>query len=176
MKICYGIQCCGVALVFMLTACAGQPMHDAKIDRLTPEALAQLSPPTRPTLSLQEIVEFSQQAVSADDIIAKIKASNSQYDLTASQIVDLSQQGVDAKVLDFIQVEREKVRLNHISDEISKREKANQEVQTKLKQAAERHQRDWFYNPFYPPFYGDGFSPFWHHPLYWGYPLHRRHR
>lgn len=169
-------KCYGVALILMLTACAGQPMHEAKIDRLTPEALAQLSPPRPPALHLEEIVKLTQQAVSADDIIAKIKASNSQYDLSASQIVDLSQQGVDVKVLDFIQTAREKARLNHIADEISKREQVHQEAQAKLKQAAERNQDDPFYDPRYHPFYGYGFSPFWRHQLYWDYPLHRRYR
>lgn len=166
-----------MAFVIVLTSCAGQPMHDVKIDRLTPEALAQLSPPAVPALSLDELVKLSQQAVPAEDMIAKIKTSNSQYDLTASQIVALSKQGVDSKVLDFIQTAREKARLNSISDEISKREKLHFEEQSKLKQAAERNLRyDPLYDPIHSPFYGDGVSPFWHPQFYWRNHLYYRRR
>ena len=135
-------------------------------DRLTPLAT--------PTLSLEEIVTLSKQKMAADEVIEKIKASNSQYDLSASQIVELNKQGVEPKVLDYIQTEREKARLNSMADEINKREKANKEAQQKLKDQAWRNRYDPFYDPFYHPFYGYGFSPYWHNQFYFRNHLYRR--
>ena len=163
-----------VLLTALLVGCASTAPREVAVDRLTPEEVAQITPAATPTLSLDEIVSLTQQKVSSDDIIAKIKASNSQYDLTASQIVDLSKQGVDSKVLDYIQTEREKARLNSLADEINKREKANKEAQEKLKQQAWRNRYDPFYDPFYHPFYGYG--PYWGSHFYLNNHLHRRRR
>ncbi|HQM86800.1 MAG TPA: hypothetical protein PLC01_02995, partial [Methylotenera sp.] len=79
-----------VLLTALLAGCASSAPREVAVDRLTPEEVAQITPAATPTLSLDEIVSLTQQKVSSDDIIAKIKTSNSQYDLTASQIVDLS--------------------------------------------------------------------------------------
>ncbi|HPV31384.1 MAG TPA: hypothetical protein PLW03_01190 [Methylotenera sp.] len=163
-----------VLLTALLAGCASSAPREVAVDRLTPEEVAQITPAATPTLSLDEIVSLTQQKVSSDEIIAKIKASNSQYDLTASQIVDLSKQGVDSKVLDYIQTEREKARLNSLADEINKREKANKEAQEKLKQQAWRNRYDPFYDPFYHPFYGYG--PYWGSHFYLNNHLHRRRR
>ena len=163
-----------VLLTALLVGCASTAPREVAVDRLTPEEVAQITPAATPTLSLDEIVSLTQQKVSSDEIIAKIKASNSQYDLTASQIVDLSKQGVDSKVLDYIQSEREKARLNSLADEINKREKANKEAQEKLKQQAWRNRYDPFYDPFYHPFYGYG--PYWGSHFYLNNHLHRRRR
>lgn len=163
-----------VLLTALLAGCASTALREVAVDRLTPEEVAQITPAATPTLSLDEIVSLTQQKVSSDEIIAKIKASNSQYDLTASQIVDLSKQGVDSKVLDYIQSEREKARLNSLADEINKREKANKEAQEKLKQQAWRNRYDPFYDPFYHPFYGYG--PYWGSHFYLNNHLHRRRR
>ncbi len=163
-----------VLLAGLVTGCASNAPREVAVDRLTPEEVAQLTPAATPTLSLDEIVSLTQQKATADDIIAKIKASNSQYDLTASQIVTLSIQGVDSKVLDYIQSEREKARLNSLAEEINKREKANKEAQEKLKQQAWRNRYDPFYDPFYHPFYGYG--PYWGSHFYLNNHLHRRRR
>ncbi len=163
-----------VLLTALLAGCASTAPREVAVDRLTPEEVAQITPAATPTLSLDEIVSLTQQKVSSDEIIAKIKASNSQYDLTASQIVDLSKQGVDSKVLDYIQSEREKARLNSLADEINKREKANKEAQEKLKQQTWRNRHDPFYDPFYHPFYGYG--PYWGSHFYLNNHLHRRRR
>lgn len=171
-----GVMFSAVLLVTLLAGCATTDTpREPQVQRLTPEEVAKLTPTAVPTLSLEEIVVLSKQNTSAEEIIAKIKASNSQYDLTASQIVDLSKQGVDAKVLDYIQTEREKARQNSIADEINKREKANKEAQQKLKQEAWRNYRyDPFYDPFYHPFYGYGFYPYWSNHFYFNQL--RRHR
>lgn len=164
-----------VLLATLVTGCAGNTPRETQVQRLTPEEVAKLTPVAVSALSLDEIVQLSKEHVTADDIISKIKASNSQYDLTASQIVTLSKQGVDAKVLDFMQTEREKARLNSMADEINKREKANKEVQEQLKNQQLRGRYDPFYDPFYQPFYGYGFSPYWGSHFYFD-NMHRRRR
>ncbi|HOY70335.1 MAG TPA: hypothetical protein PL131_06760 [Methylotenera sp.] len=164
-----------VLLATLLAGCASNSPRENQVQRLTPEEVAKLTPAAVPTLSLDEIIVLSKQGTSADDIIAKIKSSNSQYDLTASQMVDLSKQGVDAKVLDFMQAEREKMRLNSMAEEINKREKANREAQEKLKNQSLRYRYDPFYDPFYHPFYGYGFSPYWGNHFYFN-NIHRRRR
>lgn len=163
-----------ILLATLVTGCASNAPREVTVDRLTPEEVAQLTPAATPTLSLDEIVVLTQQKTAPDDIIAKIKASNSQYDLTASQIVTLSKQGVDSKVLDYIQSEREKARMNSLAEEINKREKAKREAQEKLKQQAWRNRYDPFYDPFYHPFYGYG--PYWGSHFYLNNHLHRRRR
>ena len=162
-------------LATLLAGCASTGPRENQVQRLTPEEVAQLTPVAVPTLSLEEIVVLSKQNMAADDVIAKIKASNSQYDLTASQIVDLSKQGVDAKVLDYMQAEREKARQNIIADEINKREKAAKEAQDKIRNQSLRYRYDPFYDPFYHPFYGYGFSPYWGNHFYFN-NIHRRRR
>ena len=163
-----------VLLATLVTGCAGTTPRETQVQRLTPEEVAKLTPVAVPTLSLDEVVVLSKQKVTADEIISKIKASNSQYDLTATQIVTLSNQGVDAKVLDFMQTEREKARLNSMADEINKREKANKEAQEKLKNQAWRGRYDPFYDPFYQPFYGFGFRPYWGSQFYFDNMYRRR--
>lgn len=165
----------GVVLLATLVAgCASNTPRETQVQRLTPEEVAKLTPVAVPTLSLDEVIVLSKQKVTADEIIAKIKASNSQYDLTATQIVTLSNQGVDAKVLDFMQAEREKARLNSMADEINKREKANKAAQEQLKNQQFRGRYDPFYDPFYQPFYGYGFSPYWGSHFYFNNMYRRR--
>jgi PBP1b-binding outer membrane lipoprotein LpoB len=163
-----------VLLAALVTGCAGNTPRETQVQRLTPEEVAKLTPAAVPTLSLDEVIVLSKQKVTADEIISKIKASNSQYDLTATQIVTLSNQGVDAKVLDFMQTEREKVRLNSMADEINKREKANKAAQEQLKSQQFRGRYDPFYDPFYQPFYGYGFSPYWGSHFYFDNMYRRR--
>ena len=92
--------------VFLLASCAttnsAGAAKQAQVDRITPEELAKLMPNTVENVSLDEVVADSKAGKTADDIIAKIKASNSVYDLTPSQSLDLSQKGVSAQVLDYI--------------------------------------------------------------------------
>lgn len=149
---------CIVALC--LTACVSTP-RDTEVYRLTSEELAELTVPAVPTLSLDEVIKFSQQKMSADEIITKLKESHSQYELTPSQIINLSRQGVDVKVLDFIQMEREKARLNRLADEINQRERVNQEEKNKLERQLQRSYR--YYDPFFDPFY----YPYRGNRLFW---------
>ena len=57
----------------------------------------------RPIPTLDDIVQMSADGVSDDEIILQLKMSGAVYQLSASQIVDLSDRGVSKTVLDYMQ-------------------------------------------------------------------------
>ena len=139
---------CLISLI--LLACASTSQHDAnvhKIDRISDEELARIMPKPIATVSLDDVLRMSKEGLSADAIIEKIRVSNSYYDLTPSQIVDLNKQGVDSKVLDYIHSSSELAARNKVAEEINKREKVKHDEIEKLKrqQMMERQQR--MYDP-----------------------------
>ncbi len=54
-------------------------------------------------LTMQQVVDLTKQGVSSDEIIAKIKAANSKYSLTADDIDYLKKQGVSQRVIETMQ-------------------------------------------------------------------------
>jgi hypothetical protein len=111
-------------LLLVLSGCATTGVQEPQIKRISQEELERLMPKPTPNLTLDEIVKLSKDKMPPEEIIAKIKASNSTYELTPSQVVDLNKQGVSPKVLDHIQQAREQVMRDAYADEINKREKA----------------------------------------------------
>ena len=89
-----------VISLLLMSGCASTGTQQAQIERITPEELAKILPQPVATVTLDEIVKDSKANKSADEIIAKIKASNSRYELTPAQTLDLNKKGVDTKVLD----------------------------------------------------------------------------
>jgi PBP1b-binding outer membrane lipoprotein LpoB len=138
---------------FILSGCAGTGAKPSQVERITPEELAKLIPPPVATVSLDEIVADSKAGKSSDDIIAKIKNSNSRYELTSTQVLDLNKKGVDAKVLDYIQQSNELAKQNAMADEINKREQEKTAARRQL-----QRERDFNRNQFYDPFWGAGFG------------------
>lgn len=169
------------AVVLALSACASSGARYGNVDRITPEEMAKILPKPVATLSLDEIVSDSKQGKTADEIIAKIKASNSRYELTPSQSLDLSQKGVDIKVLDYIHESNEAAKQNAVADEINKREKAKRIAQERLQQERE-FIRDDYYDPFWGPRFG--LYPPYGYPYYgnpylaprWGFGYNYYHR
>lgn len=151
-----------IIVLFGLVGCASTGTQQSKVDRITPEELAALIPPPVATLSLEEIVADSKAGKTPDEIIAKIKSSDSRYELTSSQALDLNKQGVDVKVLDYIQQSNELAKQNAMADEINKREQEKQ----KAKRELQRERAD-ARNQFYDPFWGPRFGGFYGRP-YWG--------
>lgn len=139
-----------LAALLLVAGCASVPEQPPQIQRISPEELERLMPKPAPNLSLDEIVQLSQAKISAEQIIQKIKDSQSQYALTPSQILEMSQKGVDARVLDFIQASHEQAIRDNFAEEINKREKAKLLEQEKLRREYQ------FRRPYYDP--------------YWGYP------
>jgi hypothetical protein len=146
--------------LLVLVGCASTGTKQAKVERITPEELAKLIPPPLATVSLDEIVADSKAGKSSDDIIAKIKNSNSRYELSSTQVLDLNKQGVDAKVLDYIQQSNELAKQNAIADEMNKREQEKMATRRQL-----QRERDFNRNQFYDPFWGSGFGPGWIGPI-----------
>ena len=147
--------------VMLVTGCASTGQQPTQVKRITPEELAKLLPPPIATVSLDEIINDSKQSKTPDEIIAKIKASNSRYELTPAQTLDLNRQGVNTKVLDYIHQSNELAKQNAIADEINKREKEHATAEKMLKR-----ERDMARNSYYDPFWGPRFGAFYGHPFY----------
>jgi hypothetical protein len=150
-----GKQVAWLAALLLLASCASTPPQAPQIQRISPEELERIMPKPVPNLTLDEIVKLSHAKVSADEIIQKIKDSQSQYNLTPAQILELSQKGVDTKVLEDIQAVHEQAVRDSFAEEIQKREKEKLLEQEKLKRE---------YQMRYPYY-----DPFWGYPR-WGYP------
>jgi hypothetical protein len=94
--------------------------------------------PAVPPLSLDEVVQMTKANTPPDEIVRKMKETRTVYLVSASELIKLSKQGVDDKVLDYMQ-------------------------STAVDQAR-REERYSHYGPWYPyPYY----SPFWHRRPYW---------
>lgn len=153
---------CFVMIILMsfLAGCATdgkQAGGSPQIDRISADDLERIMPQPQAVLSLDEIVSLSKQGLGYEQIIQKIKESDSSYALTPSQSVDLSHRGVDKKVLDYIHTSRELALRNKLAEEINKREQDKRAELAKLKQQMINRQR--FEDPFcrYQRF---GFSPY----------------
>jgi hypothetical protein len=140
--------------MFLLTACATtNGPAEPQIKRITPEELEKLIPAAVASYSLEQIVLDSKQPKSPTEIIAKIKESDSRYDLTASKILELHQQGVDEQVLSYIQQSNELAKQNYLAEEINKAEREKAEALRRLNQERLIQMRQ-YYDPFWygPPF------------------------
>ena len=142
--------------MLLLSGCATQGQQAQQIDRISEEELARIMPKPVAVLSLDDIVKLTKEGATADQIIEKIKSSDSTYDLSPSQSVMLSKQGVDNKVLDYIHESRELAVKNSIADEINKREKNKRIELERLKRQQRQYQ--YYYDPFC--FYPYGFYPY----------------
>lgn len=149
-------------LLILLSGCATNMAREPQIERISPEELERIMPKPVPNLTLDEIVKLSKAGTPPEQIIEKIKTTNSRYDLTPSESLNLSKQGVNAKVLDHIHAAHEQAIRDGFADEINKREKQKRLEQERLRRDYEQR-----YQPFYDPFwYGYGFGPSWRHRWY----------
>lgn len=123
-----------------------------KIERISAEELDKLITPPAAKLTLDDLVQLSKEGNSAEQVIARIKATDSMYDLTPSQALELSQKGVDAQVLDYIHESREAALRNNLADEINRREQQKQEEVRRLKNRITQQQR--YYDPYCRGYYG----------------------
>lgn len=155
----------GVAVVCALVAgCASNPQKESapQIQRISAEELEQLLPKPDPNLTYEELVRLSHEGVTAEALIEKIKQSNSSYELTPSQALELGRKGVDPKVLDFMHAQRELALRDGFADELNKRDREHQSVVEQLRREA-------LMRPMCDPFWGP-------YPPYWRYPYPYRWR
>jgi len=155
----------GCSLLILASGCATTQPQAPQIQRISPEELEQIMPKPVPNLSLNELVVLSNSGISPDEIIEKIKASGSRYDLAPSQALQLSKEGVDSKVLDYIHASREQALRDGVAEEINKRE---QQKQQELERVKRDYQLRSYPNPYYYPYSGYGYYP-WRHPRYHPY-------
>lgn len=151
-----------LAVLLSVTGCASVPHQSPPIQRISPEELDRLMPKPIPNITLEELVKLSQAKLAADEIIKKIKDSQSSYDLSPSQLLELNKKGVNAKVLDFIYQSHEQAVRESFAEEINKREQAKVKEQEKLKREYQLRQFN------YDPFWGYGHYPYgrFRSPLY----------
>lgn len=136
--------------MIVLTGCASTGgERRGEVARITPEEVAKLLPPPIATFTLEEVVTESKQGKTSDDIIAKIKATQSRYELSSTQVVDLNQQGVDAKVLDYMQQSNALAKQQAIAEEMNRRKEERLLVEKQLQR--ERLARHRYYDPFWGP-------------------------
>ncbi len=168
-----------IATALFLSSCASTGARQAEVERITPEQLAKILPPPVAIISLGEIVAESKAGKTSDEIIAKIKASNSRYELTPTQTLDLNKQGVDAKVLDYMHQSNELAKQNAIADELNKREQEKRVAQKQLQREralSQSYYNDYYDSPFYNPYYNYGYNPYFGNRFFWGPSYYYRHR
>ena len=161
----------------LLAGCASTGSQQSKLERITPEQLAKLLPPPVASVTLDEIVADSKAGKTTDEIITKIKTSNSRYELTTAQTLDLSKQGVDVKVLDYMHQSNELAKQNAIADEMNKREQDKRSAQKQLQREralAQSYYNDYFDSPFYNPYYHYGYGPYYGSRFFWGSHFYNR--
>lgn len=157
-------------LALSLLGCAttsAPPPASGAIARLSPEELARLMPKPDPKLPLAELVRMSKEGVAAKDIIDKIRASGSRYELPVSQAIELHGQGVSAEVLDYIQSAREQELRERMAEEINQRELRHAQ---ELRREQELRRNSFYFDPWWPGHpgwsYGHPFRPYG--GFYWG--------
>lgn len=114
----------GLAVVLMLQGCADVPLSPPKIERMSAAELEARLPQPVAALPLEQIVTLARQGIGAEEIIGRITQSGSRYRLSASQIVELRQQGVPLKVLDHMVVAERTRIFDDMAGEAASREKA----------------------------------------------------
>lgn len=150
------------ALLLSVLGCASVPPGGSgAIARLSAEELARILPKPEPKLPLAELVRMSREGTAAKDIIARIKQTGSSYALSASQVIELHNQGVATEVLDYIQSAREQELRDRVAEEINQREQRHAE---ELQREQELRRDFYYYDPWWPAYPGYGWYP--------GYPFH----
>ena len=146
-------------IILGLTACAST-QNKPQLARMN--ATQAVTMPVVPKMTLDDVVKMSKDGATAEAIIAKLNMTSSSFDLTPSQALALSKQGVDIKVLDDIYKTHEQILQNQHADTINQQTKAKQIAEKKL--AQERLNRlnseNWWVNRGwgYDPYFGDGFG------------------
>lgn len=162
----------GSIILLCLTACASQQTRVTQapeIEKISPAELEAMIPAAKASVTLEELVADAKQGKTPDEIIAKIKATNSRYELTPAQTLALSKQGLDVKVLDYMHQANETARQSAIAEAMNERQMEQAEKARLLKRqrdlARMRAFDPWMYGgPWFGPWgprYYYRFAPGW---------------
>ncbi len=138
--------------------CASTP-QSGQITRLTAEDLARLTPPPNPKVPLSDVISLSAAGTQPDVLIKKLQDTGTFYNLSAQQIVDLSKQGVDQRVIDHLVDAQEKARQATLLTELADRDaRAAQalERERNRRRAAQQQYNSWSFGL---GSYGGGWGP-----------------
>ena len=155
-----------VAAALLLTACASNGPPPGSVQRMSPEEMARIKPVARPVVGLEEIIARTKTGATPDAIIARLAETGTLHVLTSAQIVELSRQGVDQKVLDYLAETQEKARQATLATQLADRDAqaAAQLEQERQRRLALQHQYDsWYWSYSYGPWgprYGIGWGPY----------------
>ena len=144
-----------LTVLLVLGGCAATPPN-GQLTRLTPEDLARLTPPPNPRLPQSEVIALSRSATPPDAIIKKLQDTGTFYNLNAQQIVDLSRQGVDQRVIDHLVSAQERARQATLLTELADRDaKAARDLER------ERNRRRALQHQYGPQPFGYGLGATW---------------
>ena len=113
-----------LALVLALAACAAPAPRPVAIERMTSAQLAALKPVANPAVTLQEIVAMGKAGMAPANIIKRLADTHTLHVLSARQIIELSGQGVDPAVIDYLVDTQEKARQSRLLTELADRDAA----------------------------------------------------
>ena len=159
-----------------LGGCAATP-NQGQVSRLSAEDLARLTPPPNPQVPLAEVIAWSDAGASVQAIIKKLQDSGTFYNLTAQQIVDISKQGVDQRVIDHLVAAQEKARQATLLTQLADRDaRAAQDLERERnrRRALQQHFGPWqygygAYGGTWGPRYGFGWgigAPYYYDPFF----------
>lgn len=162
-----------LSVVLLLTACASSGPQPGSVQRLSPEELARIRPVARPVVGLEEIIARTKTGQTPEAIIARLRETGTVHVLPSAQIVDLSRQGVDQKVIDYLAEAQEKARQATLTTQLADRDAqaAAQLEQERQRRLALQHQYDsWTWGYSYGPWgprYGIGWGRgYYHDPFF----------
>lgn len=157
-------------LLVMITACASTaPVKEVTIDRVSPEQLASMTKPAPPAKPLQEIANMMKMGATDQQVIAEMKATQSRYALTPSEVIYWHAQGISQAVLDDMQQANQLAIQNQLADTMNQRAKERAEAEATLK----RQRDEARLRAFHPyGFYGPGWvGPIGPAPWGWRRPF-----
>jgi len=153
--------------LFFLSGCASleeKPQAAPVIQRLSEEELSRIMPKPVSQLSFEALISLSKSGLTPAQVIEKLKETDTSYDLTPTQMVDLQKQGVALAVLDYLHESRQKALQNNIADKVAEQQKVKElEIQTLKKQLQQQRQFQMMGDPFcrngFPGFFPYGIGP-----------------
>lgn len=121
--------------VLLLAACTTAPPQAPKVERISGEALEAQLPQPVSSISLADIVAMSRAGIAPEEIVKRIGAAHARYRLSATQLVELSGQGVALAVLDHLVETERRAIFDDLAADIARREQTcNERIAQEVRQ------------------------------------------